>query len=517
MDTRGAGAIWAARTLIAIACMLIAWAAAGNEGAPAAAEAPGHADGAGEAGIALLIDIDDAIGPAVADHVRRGLAEARARDARVVVLRIDTPGGLDTSMRTIIRAILASPVPVIAYVAPSGARAASAGAFILYASHVAAMAPGTNVGAATPVSIGGGFPSPRPEGERGRGTRDHPDAKRPDAKGADSKGADSKAADHAQAGADRGDDGQEGRGRDDGAVPDAPMAKAINDAVAYIRSLAELRGRNADWAERAVRDAASLSASAALAQGVIDFVANDLDDALRQADGRKVATSAGTVTITSAGLATAEFLPDWRTRFLGIISNPNLALILLMIGAYGLLFEFMNPGALVPGTVGAICLVIGLYALSALPLTLAGATLLLLGLALLVAEAFLPSFGVIGIGGIIAFVAGAVMLVDVEEASGFAVDGPLIAGIAVALFAAALVIARAALRSRRRPIAAGAESLIGESAEVLDWSAGRGFVIAQGERWQAVGPPSLAAGQRVRVSAISGLTLAVQADQAFQR
>ncbi|SSW64953.1 NfeD family protein [Achromobacter agilis] len=423
---------------------------------------------------AVVLSLDGIVGPATADYLIRGLAAAREQNAAVVVLRIDTPGGLDASMREIIRAILASPVPVIAYVAPNGSRAASAGTYILYASHIAAMAPATNLGAATPISLGGSPPRPA-----------EPPAKKP------SSG-------------------------DEGGPPPSPQkdpseAKAINDAVAYIRSLAALRGRNADWAEQAVRAAASLSAGEARAQNVIDLIADDLPDLMEKTDGRRVRVGNNEVILHTKGLALQEREPDWRTRVLGIITNPNLALMLLMVGVYGLIFEFMSPGALYPGVVGAICLLVGLYALSALPLTYAGIALALLGAVLMVAEIFTPSLGALGIGGAISFVLGALMLVDTDTPA-YEVSLPLVAGVAVASLGMTFLIGRLALRSRRAPVVSGVEALIGQRTKVLSWTGAQGYVSAGGERWRAVGPVDLAAGDTVVIESAQGLTLRVRTD-----
>jgi membrane-bound serine protease (ClpP class) len=436
---------------------------------------------------ALVLTIDGAIGPASADYVRRGLAQAQQRGAAAVVLQIDTPGGLDTSMREIIRAILASPLPVLSYVAPGGARAASAGTYILYASHVAAMAPGTNLGAATPVQIGGGgLPLPGgPGDERPAGPKPAPDA------GASPPPADDGAARSPRRGA------------------SAMEAKVTNDAVAYIRSLAELHGRNADWAEAAVRDAASLAAEAALERNVIDLVAASIPDLLEKAHGREVKVGEARLVLDTKGLATERLDPDWRSKLLGAITNPNLALILMLVGIYGLIFEFMNPGALVPGTIGAICLLLGLYALSALPVNYVGVALLLLGIALMVAEAFTPSVGVLGIGGVVAFVFGATMLFD-ADAPGFGVSLPLVGGVAIASLGMTLLIVRLALKSRRSRVVTGVEGLVGAPARVLDWDGRAGHVFAAGERWAADGPEGLQAGQSVSVAAVHGLQLSVQ-------
>ncbi|MCU0967305.1 MAG: nodulation protein NfeD [Rubrivivax sp.] len=436
---------------------------------------------------ALVLALDGPIGPASADYVKRGLAQAQQRGAAAVVLQIDTPGGLDASMREIIRAILASPVPVLGHVAPSGARAASAGTYILYASHVAAMAPGTNLGAATPVQIGGGgLPPPgAPADERPADPNPAPDA------GASAAKADDGAARSPRRGA------------------GAMEAKVTNDAVAYIRSLAALHGRNADWAEAAVRDAASLAAEAALERRVIDLVAASIPELLEKAHGREVRLGEGRLVLDTKGLAVERLDPDWRSKLLGAITNPNLALILLLVGIYGLIFEFMNPGALVPGTVGAICLLLGLYALSALPVSYVGVALLLLGIALMVAEAFTPSVGVLGIGGVVAFVFGATMLFD-ADAPGFGVSLPLVAGVAIASLGLTLLIVRLALKSRRSRVVTGVEGLVGTPARVLDWDGRAGHVFAAGERWAADGPEGLQPGQAVAVAAVHGLQVSVR-------
>jgi membrane-bound serine protease (ClpP class) len=422
----------------------------------------------GEATRAVVLHIDGAIGPATASYVEKGLTAAAEKRAPAVILRMDTPGGLDTAMRGIIRAILASPVPVITYVAPGGARAASAGTYILYASHVAAMAPGTNLGAATPVQLGGGGGLPIP------GIGGAPD----DA--------------------------------DTPAQPaDAHEAKALNDAIAYIRALAELRGRNVDWAEQAVRQAASLPATQAVDMGVADFMADDMADLLRKADGRTVMAGGRMVTLKTAGLGMEDIRPDWRNALLATITDPNVALILMMIGMYGLIFEFLHPGAVLPGALGGICLILGLYALNTLPVNYAGLGLIVLGLALCVAEAFTPSFGVLGISGAAALVIGAIILMD-RQVPGYTIAWPAIAGMAAMGLLFAFVVAPFAVGSQRRKVVSGPEQMIGAPARVLEWAEGTGFVLANGERWQARGAAGLEPGQSVRVTGLHGLTLTVQ-------
>jgi membrane-bound serine protease (ClpP class) len=427
-----------------------------------------------EAKRAIVLELKGPIGPATARYLVRGIEGAAEAGAPLVVIETDTPGGLDSSMREIIRAILASPVPVATYVSPSGARAASAGAYILIASHIAAMAPATNVGAATPVAIGG-----LPFGD-GNGTKEKPSS-------------------------------------DEG--PSAPRtpeeAKAMNDAVAYIRSLADLRHRNADWAESAVRQAASLTASAAVEAHVVDFIVPDLDALLERADGMTVTVGDAQVTIATRGVGIKREPPGWRTRLLAVITNPNVALILMMIGVYGIIFEMLHPGTVLPGTVGAISLLLGLYALAVLPIDYAGLGLILLGLALMTAEAFAPSFGALGIGGAAAFAFGAAILVE-TDAPGYSISYPVIAALVIVSLGFFLIVLRAVFRSRRARVVTGHEEMIGARAEVQDWADGRGHVLVRGERWRAVSSAQFAAGESVRVRRIDGLTLDVEAEKSAE-
>lgn len=413
---------------------------------------------------AWLVDVDGPVGPASADHMIRGLEKAAEAGAELVVVRIDTPGGLDTSMREMIKSILASPVPVLGYVAPSGARAASAGTYLLYATHVAAMAPGTNLGAATPVQIGG-TPSP----------------------------------------------GRLPTGGEEPEAPAGPSAmekKIINDAVAYIQGLAQLRGRNAEWAERAVREGESLSAADALQQGVVDIVATSVDDLLVQADGRVVSIDGAEVTVQSAGLALYQHPVDWRSEFLAVITNPNVAYILMLVGIYGLIIEFYNPGFGLPGVLGALCLLLALYAFQVLPVSYAGLGLILLGVGLMVAEAFAPSFGILGIGGLVAFVVGSVMLMD-SDLPGYRIAMPIIAAFAVfsvAIFSIALGLV---LKARRQASVAGVEHLIGATAVVEQVTPEATWVRLDGELWHAESAAPLAEHDQVTVDALDGLVLKV--------
>jgi membrane-bound serine protease (ClpP class) len=429
---------------------------------------------------AIEISIKGAIGPATSDYVLRALDSAQKTRAQLVILRLDTPGGLDNAMRDIIKGIINSSVPVVSYVAPSGARAASAGTYILYASHVAAMAPATNLGAATPVQIGGlpGLPT----------DKDSPKNPLMD-KGGDDKNAKDKTAKPAP-------------------VKDAMGKKMVNDAVAYIRGLATMRGRNADWAEKAVREAASLPAQEALKLNVIDLVAANTADLLRQLDGREVTIFGQTITLHTTGLVIERIEPDWRSRLLAVITNPNIAYILMLIGIYGLIFEFSNPGAILPGTVGAICLLLALYAFQVLPVNYAGLALILLGLALMIGEAFAPSFGVLGIGGVIAFVFGSVILID-TDAPGYGISWVLIGAFAATSALLFMFVIGMAVRSRRKPVVSGREQMIDGVAIAIDNFDTTGTVRIHSETWQAQSSAPLHKGDEARVTGMDGLTLQV--------
>lgn len=413
----------------------------------------------------IQLTIADAIGPATADYIERSLNSAQEQQAELVIIRLDTPGGLDLSMRNIIKNISNSSVPVVTYVAPTGARAASAGTYILYASHISAMAPGTNLGAATPVQIGG-IPMP-------------------------------------------GNDSNKKDKQQDNTTASDMKRKIINDAVAYIQSLAELHGRNKEWAEKAVREGASLPATEALKLNVIDIIATGTADLLKQLHGRHIKVQGYPRTLNTENLPLTQLEPDWRNRFLSVITNPNIAYILMLLGIYGLILEFFNPGSIVPGTIGAICLLLALYSFQLLPINYAGFALILLGVALMVGEAYQPSFGILGIGGVIAFVIGSIILID-TAVPGFGIDMSVIATFAISSVLIFIFVIDIAIKARRKPVVSGLDELINAEAIVINDFEQQGSVSIHSETWKAKTSTPLQKGQHVKVTGNKGLTLTVE-------
>jgi membrane-bound serine protease (ClpP class) len=422
---------------------------------------------------AVLLQVSDAIGPATSDYIESGLTQAADKQAEIVIIQLDTPGGLDLAMRDIIRNILASPVAVAIYVSPSGARAASAGTYMLYASHIAAMAPATNLGAATPVQIGG-----------------IPDIELP-------KGSDPDQDEDAEAAPD-----------DKTAVSDPMTNKIVNDAVAYIMGLAEMRGRNADWAEEAVRQASSLSSSQALEQNIIDVVATDLNDLLMQINGRTVLVNGEDKVLQTLDLEIEIIAPDWRNKLLSVITNPNIAYILMLLAVYGLFFELANPGFVLPGVIGAICLLLALYSLQVLPVNYAGLGLILLGMLFMTAETFVPSFGVLGIGGVIAFIVGSIILFD-KAGGGFAISIPVIVSVALLSTGFFFIIVRSSVRAFRKPVVSGKEQLIGSIGEIMEDFESNGPIFVHGETWRAVSDTAMLKGDKAVITGINGLVLQI--------
>ena len=425
------------------------------------------------AGKAYLVEIDGAIGPVTHDLITRAITDANAESATMVVLLMNTPGGLDHSMRKIITAILDSEIPVVTYVSPPGSRAASAGTYILYASHVAAMSPATNLGAATPVQIGG-----LPE---------MPSAPSPETSPSDKNG---------------------GAEKQQQTNKSTMEKKIINDASAYIKGLAKLRGRNEEWAVKAVREGVSLTAEEALEMGVIDIMASNVNDLFKQLHQKTIVIKDRSVTLDTESLIIERIKPDWRSRILSIITDPNIAYVLMLVGVYGLIIEFSNPGAILPGVVGAICLLLAMYAFQVLPINYAGLALVGIGLAFIISELFVTSGGILGIGGVVAFVIGSIILFDDKY---LAVSLPLIGGVAAIAAGFLLWILRRLSTMRHKQVVSGLEYLNGQIAEVIHDFSGEGRVRVEGESWRAESTVPLLAGQKVRISEVDHLVLKVDA------
>lgn len=406
--------------------------------------------------LAYVIKLSGAITPASFDLINRHLKMAAQKEADIVVIEMHTPGGLYDSTQQIIQAIIDSPVPVATYVSPSGSHAASAGTYILYGSHIAAMAPSTNLGAATPIQL------------------------------------------------QQGDDGKKKE-------KSALESKMVNDAAAYIRGLAELRGRNAEWAEKAVREAESLTSSEALSKKVIDVIAEDVDHLMTKIDGKTVKMAHGkTMKLDTKGARIETITPDWRHDLLEVITHPNVAFLLMTLGSYGLIYEFANPGALFPGIIGAICLLLGLFALNILPINYSGLALMFLGITLMAAEAFTAAFGILGIGGAAAFALGAMMLIE-SDMPGYGIDWWVIASTTAMSVGLLSVLLAVALKAQRRTPTTGIEELLTAEGEVIGWSGGEGEIRVTGEIWKAVTRSQiiLQKGDKVKVVAVDGLILTV--------
>ncbi|WP_052879065.1 NfeD family protein [Vibrio coralliirubri] len=432
-----------------------------------------------------VIEVNGGIGPATSDYLTREIEQAHDEQAKLIILKMNTPGGLDSSMRDIIRSITTSPIPVATWVGPAGSRAASAGTYILLASHVASMAPGTNLGAATPVSLGGGKAPTNPLSPQDDTNKD------------DNTSASEQ-------------DATKQENSDQVKATTAMEKKVINDAAAYIVSLAKLHNRNEEWAEKAVREAASLDSENALTLNVIDFIASDLQQLVELSNGRTITINGINQEVQLSDVAFVEREQDWRFSLLSVITNPNVAYILMLIGIYGLLLEFYNPGGGLPGVLGGICLLLAMYSLQMLPVSYAGLALILLGIALMVAEAFSPSFGIFGLGGVAAFTLGSIMLMD-TEVPGYQIALPLIIGISLFSVAFIVVTISMLVRVRNKPVTTGMEAVVGETGKVVSGFPGAGRVLVEGEIWQAQCASELQAGQLIRVTKLTGLLLDVEA------
>ncbi len=414
-----------------------------------------------------LVELDGALGPATADLIIRSIDGAAEAGARALIVRINTPGGLDKSMRELVQAILGSPVPVITFVAPNGARAASAGTYLVYASHVAAMAPATNIGSSTPVSLA---PAPSvPSGKPEDGEKSAPPA-------------------------------------------DAMTKKVVNDAVAYLQSLAELRGRNVEWAEATVREGVNIRASEALAENVIDLIAEDVSGLLDAVHGWEVAMPSGVVTLETRGAGVHRVEVDWKHELLSLITDPSIAYGLLIFGIYGLILEFYNPGMIFPSVIGIVCLLLGAYGLQMLPVNYAGLALIVVGIGMMIAEVFTPAMGALGITGLVAFVMGSLMLIDTGSV-GYDLPIAVIAAFTVGTAGLVLLAAGAAVRARSSRVRTGREGMIGAPVEVLEAFAETGRVRAFGEIWQARTSAPVRPGIRARVVEVDGLTLVIAPEE----
>jgi membrane-bound serine protease (ClpP class) len=452
------------RVFIAAICSLVAYAASAA------------------ANTVVVLNIDGGIGVATADYLASGIRHAEEQDAELIIIDIDTPGGLVKPMRDMVQDILGSSVPVATYVTPAGARADSAGTYILLASHVAVMAPTTHIGAATPVSLNGEDATPADPGGAPQGEPTEGEA----------------------------EGGDEPTESEPAPMPGSAMErKVLNDAIAYIRGLAERHGRNAEWAEKAVTEAATLTAQEALEQNVIEFIATNHADLLQQVDGHEVNVNSEPVILETVNATIESFEPNWRIKILSAIANPEIVLLLGIIGLYGLMYEGWNPGAIVPGVVGVICLLLAAYALQVLPVNYAGLALIIVGIALMVAEAFAPSFGALGLGGIAAFVFGAIMMFD-SDIPGFGISVGFVIGLAILAALAIIWLVGYALKLRRRGAVSGRGSIIGGVGTAMQDFTGDGKVWLEGEAWAAHSDVPLRKNQQVIVRSMKGLTLEVE-------
>ncbi|WP_068581690.1 nodulation protein NfeD [Thiomicrospira sp. WB1] len=400
------------------------------------------------------LTLEGPVNPGTEAYLTKALSQAKTEGVDLTVLRLNTPGGLGSSMREMVQQIANAPVPVVVWVGPSGARATSAGTFLVAASHRAVMAPGTHLGSATPVSLG--------EGE----------------------------------------------------TPSAKQTKAIEDAAALIKGLAEQRGRNADWFQKAVAEGVSLTAQQALDQGVIEQMAGSRNELLQALDGVTLAFQGKTVALSTDSVQSVERPPDWQERFLAVITQPNLVYLLLLIGFYGLVLEFLNPGIVFSGVIGAVALVLALYGLHWLPVNWAGLLLIGLGLAFMVAEAYQPSFGLLGLGGVAALATGSVLLLDIQ-APGYGIDPSLIVVMTLVSLVLVVGVAWLAMKAMHRHQVAGREGLVGEVVTALADFDRKGPVLAQGEHWQAQTQVPIKQGSRLTVVGLDGLVLQVRpADEA---
>jgi membrane-bound serine protease (ClpP class) len=395
-------------------------------------------------GDVVIIDLIGTISPGSAAFLESGMEKARKRAAQLIIIQLDTPGGLGSSMRTMVKSILNSPIPVVVYVAPSGAGAASAGVMVTIAAHVAAMAPGTNIGAAHPVTASGGD------------------------------------------------------------IPGTMSEKVVNDMASYARGIALDKGRNAEWVEKAIRESVSITAQEAVKMNVVDLVADNIDDLLKAIDGREVTLKDGKKILKTEGLTKIYYKPGFRDRILNLISDPNISYILFMIGLAGLYFELSNPGAIFPGVIGAISLVLAFYSFQALPVNYAGLILIVLAIIFFIAEVKVASYGVLSIGGVVSLAIGSLMLFEDVR-----VSLKLMAPTVILIGGFFIIVSGLAFRAHLARPKSGMEGMIGSVGLVKETIDPEGLIFVHGEIWRAASTEKIEPGERVQVEGAEGLLLKV--------
>ena len=456
-----------------------------------------------------LIQLDnDTVNPVTAEYITQGIDRAEKEKAQCLIILLDTPGGLLESTRTIVKKILASTVPVVVYIAPSGSRAGSAGVFITYASHVAAMAPSTNIGAAHPVGIGGRREKERDFWDGFKELTKDQEAKKQEAERQEKKTREVKPADKGKNAETKADQKESAEYETD---EDVMGGKILQDTVAFIKAMAKKRNRNVEWAINSVTKSSSITETEARALGVVEIIARDETDLLNQLDGRTVTTGENPLILKTKGAAVERFPMDARQKFLNILANPNIAYLLLILGFYGLLYEVTHPGVGAPGVIGAIFLILAFFSMQTLPTNYAGLALVILSLVLFVAEAFYPGWGLLAVGGIVCMILGSLLLFD-SSASMMQVSRSLILAVVTPTAGLTIFLVRAVLRSRKRKILGGQEGLIGEKGEVAHMIAahGEGKVFVHGELWNATADESIKKGEKIVVHRVEGMVLKVK-------
>lgn len=422
-----------------------------------------------------VTELDGTIGPATHAHLTESLTKAIHGNAQALIITLDTPGGLASSMREMTKAILSAPLPVIVYVSPSGSNAASAGAFLVYAGHLASMAPGTNIGAASPIPLGGDAPVPNDRySEPSNSDEQKSDVSTPSPAQASS----------------------------------AAQRKAVEDLTAYMRSMAEINHRNSEAGVSMILDGRSFSAQEALKANIVDYISTDLQELLSQINGRQVFVQKQSITLQTKHASVVTVKPNWRYDFLSIITDPNITYLLLIAGIYGLLFEFYSPGVLLPGILGSICLILAGYGLHLLPINFAGLFLLLLGLCLLISETFVTSYGLLGLGGIAAFVTGSVFLLDTLYPV-YSVSRVIIGVMTILSASVVAILTTFVFGSLKQPHITGQHAMIGQRARVLENFTTTGQVEYEGAIYSATSDHPVKKGEYVVIKSVAGIKLSV--------